>query len=54
MDIQKNFSQKKSFWQKSNNYKPKRSEGAIPIMPNLDKEISNLHAFLNTPSRENT
>ena len=28
------------------NYKPKMSGGAMPIMPNLDKEITNLHAFL--------
>ena len=32
------------------NYRPKRSGGAMPIMPNLDKEIINLHAFLNAPS----
>ena len=32
------------------NYKPKRSGGAMPIMPDLEREIINIHAFLNAPS----
>ena len=31
------------------NYKPKRSGGSMPLQPHLDKEIANLHAFLNAP-----
>ena len=48
------LSKKILFGKYPKNYKPKRSGGAMPIMQNLDKEISNLHAFLNTPSREKT
>ena len=44
------LSKKILFGKYPKNYKPKRSGGAMPIMPNLDKEITNLHAFLNTPS----
>ena len=31
------------------NYKPKRSTKIMPLLPHLDKEIANLHAFLNAP-----
>ena len=31
------------------NYKPKRSTKIMPLQPRLDKEIVNLHAFLNAP-----
>ena len=31
------------------NYKPKRSTKIMPLQPLLDKEIANLHAFLNAP-----
>ena len=31
------------------NYKPKRSTKIMPIQPHSDKEITNLHAFLNAP-----
>ena len=41
------LSKKILFGKYPKNYKPKRSGGAMPIMPNLDKEITNLHAFLN-------
>ena len=44
------LSKKILFGKYPKNYKPKRSGGAMPIMPNLDKEITNLHAFLNAPS----
>ena len=44
------LSKKILFGKYPKNYKPKRSGGAIPIMPNLDKEITNLDAFLNAPS----
>ena len=30
------------------NYRPKRSSNIMPSMPHLNKEISNLHAFLNS------
>ena len=43
------LSKKILFGKYPKNYKPKRSGGAMPIMPNLDKEIANLHAFLNAP-----
>ena len=44
------LSKKILFGKYPKNYKPKMSGGAMPIMPNLDKEITNLHAFLNAPS----
>ena len=44
------LSKKILFGKYPKNYKPKRSGGAMPIMPNLDKEMTNLHAFLNGPS----
>ena len=31
------------------NYKPKRVIGVMPLYPHLNKQISNLHAFLNYP-----
>ena len=31
------------------NYKPKRSTKMMPLQPHSDKEIANLHAFLNAP-----
>jgi len=31
------------------NYKPKMSTKIMPLLPHLDKEIANLHAFLNAP-----
>ena len=34
-----------------NNYKPKRVIGVMPLYPHLNKQISNLHAFLNLPSK---
>ena len=30
------------------NYKPKRTSKIMPLMPHLKKEISNLHAFINS------
>ena len=44
------LSKKILFGKYPKNYKPKRSGGAMPIMPNLEKEITNLHAFLIAPS----
>ena len=44
------LSKKILFGKYPKNYKPKRSGGAMPIMPNLDKEITNLQAFLNAHS----
>ena len=44
------LSKKILFGKYPKNYRPKRSGGAMPIMPNLDKEITNLHVFLNAPS----
>ena len=32
------------------NYQPKRTAGYMPLLPHLNKQISNLHAFLNLPS----
>ncbi len=43
------LSKKILFGKYPKNYKPKRSGGAMPIQPHLDKEIANLHAFLNAP-----
>ena len=55
VDLKKDFSQKKNLFGKyPKNYKPKRPGEAMPRMPNLDKELTNLHAFLNTLSCENT
>ena len=31
------------------NYKPKRSTKMMPLQPHSEKEIANLHAFLNAP-----
>ena len=44
------LSKKILFGKYPKNYKPKMSGGAMPIMPNLDKEITNLQAFLNAHS----
>ena len=30
------------------NYRPKRTSKIMPLMPHLNKEISNLHAFINS------
>ena len=30
------------------NYRPKRTSKLMPLMPHLNKEISNLHAFINS------
>ena len=32
------------------NYQPKRIIGVMPLYPHLNKQISNLYAFLNSPS----
>ena len=32
------------------NYQPKRIIGVMPLYPHLNKQISNLHAYLNSPS----
>ena len=32
------------------NYQAKRTSGIMPLYPHLNKQISNLHAFLNSPS----
>tara|TARA_B100000949_G_C13870910_1_gene280544 strand:+ start:166 stop:321 length:156 start_codon:yes stop_codon:yes gene_type:complete len=51
MVLQKGFYQKKINYVKyPKNYRPKRSKKVMPLMPHLDKEIKNLHAFLNAPS----
>ena len=44
------LSKKINYGKYTKNYRPKRSGGAMPIMPNLDKEITNLQAFLNAHS----
>ena len=44
------LSKKINYGKYPKNYRPKRSGGAMPIMPNLDKEIINLYAFLNALS----
>ena len=44
------LSKKILFGKYPKNYKPKRSKKVMPLMPHLDKEIKNLHAFLNAPS----
>ena len=33
------------------NYQAKRTIGIMPLYPHLNKQISNLHAFLNLPSK---
>ena len=33
------------------NYQAKRTIGIMPLYPHLKKQISNLHAFLNSPSK---
>ena len=33
------------------NYQPKRIIGIMPLYPHLNKQISNIHAFLNLPSK---
>ena len=43
------LSNKINFGKYPKNYKPKRSTKIMPIQPLLDKEIENLHAFLNAP-----
>ena len=43
------LSKKILFGKYPKNYKPIRSGGAMPLQPHLDKEIANLHAFLNAP-----
>ena len=42
--------QKINYGEYPKNYTPKRSTNIMPLMPHLDKEITNLHAFLNEPS----
>ncbi|MBS1255331.1 MAG: hypothetical protein MAG581_01131 [Deltaproteobacteria bacterium] len=32
-----------------NHYKPKRTTNIMPLLPHLDQEISNLHAYINSP-----
>ena len=44
------LSKKILFGKYPKNYKPKRSGVAMPIMPDLEREIINIHAFLNAPS----
>ena len=44
---------KKIFFANIQRIQIKKVGGAEPIMLNLDKEITNLYAFLNAPSREN-
>ena len=41
---------KMNFGEYPKSYTPKRSTKIMPLMPHLDKEITNLHAFLNSPS----
>ena len=48
------LSKKINYGKYTKKYRPKRSGGAMPLMPNLDKEITNLLAFLYAPSRENS
>ena len=44
------LSKKINYGKYPKNYRPKRSGGAMPIMQNLDKEITNLHTFLYAPA----
>ena len=41
------LTQKIVFGKYPENYKPKRTSKMMPSMPHLNKEISNLHAFIN-------
>ena len=50
MVLQKNFYEKINYGYFPKNYRPKRSKKVMPLMLHLDKEIKNLHAFLNAPS----
>ena len=43
------LSNKINFGKYPKNYKPKMSTKIMPLLPHLDKEITNLHAFLNAP-----
>ena len=42
------LAQKIVFGKYPENYSPKRTSKIMPLMPNLKKEISNLHAFINS------
>ena len=42
------LTQKIVFGKYPKNYRPKRTSKIMPLMPNLNKEISNLHAFINS------
>ena len=42
------LTQKIVFGKYPENYIPKRTSKIMPLMPNLNKEISNLHAFINS------
>ena len=44
------LSKKNNYRKYPKNYRPKRSKKVMPLMPHLDKEIKNLHAFLNAPA----
>ena len=33
------------------NYQAKRTSGIMPLLPHLNQQISNIHAFLNLPSK---
>ena len=41
------LTQKIVFGKYPENYRPKRTSKIMPLMPHLNKEISNLHAFIN-------
>ena len=42
------LAQKIVFGKYPENYRPKRTSKIMPLMPHLKKEISNLHAFINS------
>ena len=42
------LTQKIIFGKYPENYRPKRTSKIMPLMPHLNKEISNLHAFINS------
>ena len=42
------LAQKIVFGKYPENYRPKRTSKIMPLMPHLNKEISNLHAFINS------
>ena len=42
------LTQKIVFGKYPENYRPKRTSKIMPLMPHLNKEISNLHAFINS------